>query len=94
MCSLGEVEGAKDGVSVFFPKTGRFWVSLHGRKDRDDPAMGDGVTLLAYHPPVLEGFVRAYVEPLFGRWGFAESVAHVSPKNNEVLSSSSSIKKA
>ena len=83
-----------DGVSVFFPKAWGFGVALHGREDRDVTAMGNGVTLFVDYPPVAEGFVRAYVEPLFGRWGFTESVADVGAKDDEVLSSSGSIKKA
>ena len=55
----------EDGIGMFFPKAGGFWVALHGSQDGDDMAGWDGLTTFVPDPPFVEGLVRENVEPLF-----------------------------
>ena len=60
-------------------------MALHCGLDRYDVPWWDGAAVFMFSPPRVEGCVGAYVEALFGGWGFRERVRDVRAVEKEVL---------
>ena len=71
-CSLCEAYLSEDEVGVFFPQSWRFWIALHCRIYWYHITWRYGWSLLMEGPPVMDGFVRLYIESLFRWWGFGK----------------------
>ena len=52
-------------------------MSLHGGEDGDNKSMRESVSLFMAYPPIMEGFVRLYVEWLLGSGGFSEGIGDI-----------------
>ncbi len=81
-------------IRVFFPKTRRLGVSLHGRQNWNYLSLWYGWSFEVVLPPFVEGSVRANEEALFRRWCFSECIADVRTKNKEVFRGRDSVEEA
>ena len=65
------------GVSMLFPEPRGFRMTLHGRVDGDDIAVGYWWLVFVVCPPLVECFIGLYIEALFWRGSFCKCVGYV-----------------
>jgi hypothetical protein len=92
MCSWCQTNFSKNSLSMFFPQTRRFWVTLHCRQNRDDVTIRDRRVFLMVDPPVKECLIWYDIEALFGGRSLSKHIRYIRTKYEQTFSRRNGVK--